>query len=479
MAARPFKVTLILHDDYLEIFPTRPAIERLLTFTQKKMTTPTKGTERIPTKIWAPGRYYGKLQSIYAWQGCWHMVHQFCAEHGWEVELDFTTHRIPMPAPRFDLMRGFRFNQEEKLRAFLGADISGIFDAATRFGKSYLILNTIRAFPGIKTGVVIPGKDLGHQLFTFLQANLGDRDVRMVGGGTKNRNPGEDVTVYLMSSLDKADYDTRLVIVDEVHSLVTDARLEHFRKFRKARFLGFGATASGRFDKRDSVVEGALGPILVSVSYQEARAIGAVDHLVIFAVDWPYDPAMFTNRNASYRNYLWESGRTATFVKRLFHEVIPPAWQTIGFIADESSADFMAARFEDSPDVAMAKKFKNDKERRAFMRLMQENKVSRCLASNIYSQGVTFSDLRVVINLMGGGANTSAVQKPGRVIEVRPGKRCGVMFDFVMRGQGAGTCWQPHNESMARLKLYNEKGYEVVHVRSIEDIQREFQARCL
>jgi len=418
-------------------------------------------------------------------QGLWCRVLKFADAQGWNVV--WVDSRIPFPKPNLAAIHGLRFNQEEKLIEFLNHNMSGMFDAPTRYGKAYLILNTIKAYEGVTTGVVVPGKDLGDQTFEFLQRNLGrSREVRMVGFGSRHKVPSEDVTIYSLASLEKADYGTPLLLLDEVHAIATNPRLESLRKFTKARRLGFGATTSGRYDLRDIEIEAFIGPVLTQVTYPEARALGAVDHLVVFMVEWPYDVTAYRTRDAIYKANLWQSKRVVRFLVKLFEQVIPPDWQTIGFIGTENSADFFAAEFSSTPTVAMAKKFTKDKERKAFLRQMQEAKITRCLASNIYSQGVTFSDLRVVINLMGGGANTYAIQKPGRVLEIRPGKRCGVLIDFMMRGvgdsapdKGGGEAWCPHQDSKKRYALYVDKGYEVILVPDLDTLGRIFQEKCV
>ena len=113
--------------------------------------------------------------------------------------------------------------------------------------------------------------------------------------------------------------------------------------------------------------------------------------------------------------------------------------------------------------------------------MMARNEVKRCSASNIYSQGVTFPQLRVVVNAVGGGANTSAVQKPGRVAQLQPGKRCGVVIDFLFEGYGTGKgkVWAPASESKSRLNLYRDKDYEVIMVDDLSEFPKLFKEHCV
>jgi hypothetical protein len=130
----------------------------------------------------------------------------------------------------------------------------------------------------------------------------------------------------------------------------------------------------------------------------------------------------------------------------------------------------------------MAKRMSN-KEREECDRLMKENIIKRCLCTKIYVQGVTFSDVRVLLNLEAGGNNTSAIQKPGRLAEIRPGKKCGIVIDllFVPPGEKWGGYDRSINawinlckDSEARLTAYREKGYDITVVNNIDQLKDKF-----
>jgi superfamily II DNA/RNA helicase len=161
------------------------------------------------------------------------------------------------------------------------------------------------------------------------------------------------------------------------------------------------------------------------------------------------------------------NAQVAATLNWLTRELIPPDWQTLMFIQNEKAAERFLEVIGKDGTIAMAKKM-NKTQRRELMALMQGNVIKRCLASNIYAQGVTFSDVRCVMNLAGGGPYTGTIQKPGRLAEIRPGKKCGVMIDFILQKVGdqeqirrrggwdmlIGNGWQRH-------KTYIAKGYDV------------------
>ena len=120
------------------------------------------------------------------------------------------------------------------------------------------------------------------------------------------------------------------------------------------------------------------------------------------------------------------------------------------------------------------------KERRETFSRMVENSIKRCVCTGVYSQGVTFPDLRVMINASGGGGSISSTQKPGRLAQIRPDKDCGYLIDFKFECTNPtdiittrnDSAWQMVvRDSKARIKQYHELGYEVQEVDSLSEIE--------
>lgn len=473
-----YRPTFLVDENVLTIYPSRPQIERWLTYREKSLKP--DGSGDFETVGEEKAAYWVKEHRpegnvISTWQGLWRMLMVKCMEKGWSPVLRDV--RDPFPEPRMHLAHGFRLSQKRLFEEALGQGWSGIVSAPTRYGKTHLLANACRVYPDLKTAVVIPGEDLGLQLFDDLVKMLPHREVKLLGFGSRNKTQGEDITVCSMDSMDKLDHSgTRLVLIDEVHALVTDGRLPQFGKFSKARKIGFGATSAGRFDNRDIITEGAIGPVLAEITYKEARDEGSVAPIVVFMLRCPYDTNRLGRRRSDiYKSILWQNRERGETLSRICSEVIPPDWQTLLFIPSEIPADHFSG-FVGGAHVAMAKRM-TSKERKAMMNAMQRAEVSRCLATKIYAQGVTFPDLRVCVNLCGGGASTFAVQMVGRVAQMRPGKRCGVVIDLLFEGYGSGRgrVWGPASESKARMALFEEKGYDVRVVNTLGQLKEEWQ----
>ena len=106
--------------------------------------------------------------------------------------------------------------------------------------------------------------------------------------------------------------------------------------------------------------------------------------------------------------------------------------------------------------------------------LLKEDKIKRCICSNIYSTGVTINNLRCIINCCGGGGSILSIQKPGRLAEIKPNKKCGYLIDYQLvptSNTGSSIDFMLVNDCKARLKVYESKGYTIDYIKDIEDIK--------
>lgn len=475
-------MNLILDEDLLAIHPPDRGVEEILTYTYKESVydPSVEGGIRIDTKripVFDYLKSEGKVVGLQTHSGFIDKVRQYARDrsiHFSEVDL-----RQPLPKARLDLMHGFRFSQRSLLTKALIQDRSGLIGAPTRYGKSWLMLNIIRAYPTLRIAVLAPGADLIKQNYSFLKENL-RRHVAMIGGGTSARKTSEHVTVCSMDSIHKLDADRiDLVIIDEPHALVTPQRADSFLRLMRARKIGLGATLSGRFDGRDIYIIGLIGPVLSQLSFKEAVREGAVCPVHVLMMDYELDVIKVSKKDTAYKRLFYEHPRAAKMIKYICREIIPEQWQTLGFIKNERHGEYLKKE-TGVQALIMAKKC-NRQTRELYNTLMAKQILKRVLATKIYSTGVTFSHLRVMINAEGGGAGISAVQKGGRLAEVREGKACGILFDFNFRlkpahlVQTSGRAWEKMvRDSQERKRMYKDLGYEVHTCRNVEEAKKIF-----
>lgn len=348
-----------------------------------------------------------------------------------------------------------------------------------------LMVNTLRAFPDLKTVVAAPGVDLCNQLYDDITGVRGikDREVKLICSGSKHKtasNEDNGITICSVDSLFKCDgKHTELLLSDEPHEFVTDKRLNMLSEFTRARRYGYGATLKGRFDNRDTIIEGVFGPVLAERTYKEAVQEGAICPINVLFLDIEIEPKHYRDRDAAYKGLLFRNKQMAAIAARICHEVIPDDYQTLIFIKEEKQADLYLNVIGHEATVAMAKKMTKS-QREDITEKMRNGTIKRCLCTDIYVQGVTFPDSKVLINLEGGGNNTSAIQKPGRLAQIRPNKKCGILIDLSFKFPGIesdykGEAWTSLvADSKAREKAYIDKGYGIYHSDTIEKLKAIF-----
>lgn len=461
-----------------------------LTFVTKELQVDNRGRKKSVRKN--VGCYetetVGRTLVIRTHQGFWRRALFWAFAHQLRPEfIDLRTKDL-LPPPRLSQMKGFRFSQRELLVKALEANCSGTISAVTRWGKSTLIRNIHRAW-GPKAGQrplfhslhIVPGADLLKQTYDEFKLDMPDRDIKQIGGGSRVKFQSEDLTICSMDSIHKIDPGpVRLLTIDEPHAVIASSRVDKLPAFAYARKYALGATLTGRYDGRDFLLEGLVGPVLAQRTYPEAVAEGAICPIKVMMIRWPL-PSFTGDRDRAYKQLLFENELVGRCARYLSDVVIPRDWQMLYFIKTEDQADFLSDCVGRDVSVAMAKKL-TDKERNEMTERVRKNHIKRVICSDIYVQGVTFHEVMVLVNCGGGGASTTTIQKPGRLAEIRRGKNAGLLIDFLFvgaeplpgqptsNGEGADCMIR---EAGQRLAAYREIGYDV-HIVERNGIEKWF-----
>lgn len=473
MAGSASKVWILWDELLLTLVNFPPSMEEEnLTFSQKSLV----GTGRDKKTEYEKVLVYEKIfrrgvPVVKTHQGYWRKILMWSMKKMLQVEFVDLRDKDLIPLAQPGLMKGFRFSQEQLTREALSANCSGMIGAPTRYGKSSVLRNILRAYPGVQSVVMAPGKSLLKQTVTEMREHLPDREIKLIGGGSKVRFQSEDITVCSMDSVHLIDPGpVRLVIVDEPHAIASGGRSEHLPRFSLARKYAVGATLKGRYDGRDFLLEGLFGPVLANRTYPEAVKEGAICPIRVCMIRMIL-PRVHCDRDRAMEDFVYRNGNTADIIRKLVHDWIPKEDQTLLFIKRQTQAEFLQEKVTGNFPIVMDK-ILSGKERDKLTRQVEENHLSRVFCSDIFVQGVTFHELRYLINCSGGGSSTSTIQKPGRLAEVRPGKKHGVMVDFLYEVAPRAKGEPPSSggmagvkalarESKARLDAYKEIGYDV------------------
>lgn len=452
--------------------------EKELTFVEKSMEK-VRGRTRFRRDPVEPFDVFERdgVRIVLTLQGFWHKAILWAVRNRVPHEFRDVRGKDLIEKPDFRLMGGFRYNQREITEKALSRGYSGMIGAPTRWGKSTVLRNIIKAHPNSRWLVVAPGKSLLTQTRDEMLEVFGDgREVKLLGGGGRARFQSgscNGITICSMDSLHRIDeFEIDGVLVDEPHALMSTSRINHLPRFCLARKYALGATLTGRYDGRDAMMEGIFGPVLAMTTYREAVSMGAVCQLKVPLIRLPIS-AKPGNREAAYRRFILQNELMGRIVGDLCRRLIPREDQTLVFVKQENQGR-MLQRFVGDEVPLIMDKVLTGRERNEYTRMVAENHLSRVLCSDIFVQGVTFHEIRYLINTAGGGPSTTALQKPGRLAEIRPDKRFGVMVDFMFelprkragetRPDGMNGVNSLIREARQRREVYEKTGYQVDEV---------------
>ena len=370
-------------------------------------------------------------------------------------------------------------------------------------GKSHMIKAICNAYSherlmlrGTPTIVVaVPDKDITRKNYEDLKELLPDRRVGLVMSGSNIVS--DDIQVITLDSLHKlSPADVGVVIVDEMHTASADSRSEKLLAFTRARFWGVSATPDGRYDGKDKVAEGIFGPVVARFTYQDGVKAGCLVPIKVLWLDAP-EPQMgaehfckYAKRESRYDYGVHYNLGLNRMIGRIFRD-IPPDMQALGMLQFTKHMEYVlrgCAQEHCSPipvqghagtdpkafpaSTFMHVRAISPKERKELYGRVASGEYSKVISTHIYKQGVNFVNLRIVLNLGGGGSEIVAKQVPGRASRKIAGKDSAYIVEFrhpwdmkKIKTKAGYTREVPGpvlRDDMAREKIYSELGFEQV-----------------
>lgn len=365
----------------------------------------------------------------------------------------------------------FRESQEETLRLLFDNYFGGL-DAAPGYGKGFLIRCICHLYPDAKIDITTDSTVVCRNLQDYLEPYI--PDVGFVGDGTKIK--GKRVTIYTTDSLHHSTGDADILIVDEVHMVVTEKACPKFSMYKKARRYWFSATPEGRADNSDARVEALFGPTRKVISYQDCVRMGLIVNLRVNWIDmnrqnigWnPIEgisskddvPRLGIWRNAP-RNQLFSQvinsihpdSQTLVLVSKVEHlcHLFPylNGFQ-LAFGAGDSSikeAAYWASFGKIPKDCLESRKAKNQQMRLDYGRGI----LKKMLVTSIWDTGANFPELSDIFRVDPyDGGTIKDTQAPGRGSRLFDDKTHAVLHDAVDR-------FDPRLYDIARRKRSNYK----------------------
>jgi energy-coupling factor transporter ATP-binding protein EcfA2 len=340
-----------------------------------------------------------------------------------------------------------RAGQEEALLKIASNDC-GVIEAPTGFGKTWLFKMIAALYPHANILITVSRKDVAQDIYRDMTKHF--PNVGMIGAGRKRKGR---ITVCMAQSLQHAGYyEWDIVLGDEVHELATPSAAKHLVQMQWSRNFGFSASPWDRTDGTSTRVEAVFGETVFSMTYQEAVALGLV---VPIRVKWlnawmDCNPCGDYHDTARLRHGLWRNDcrnklfadesrnygddvqtlimvahfEHAVYLKRFLPEYAlcyaeRPEDNTL---FDRSVRDGLLP--QDEPRMTDARRMKLREQ-------FETGKLKKVIATDVWSTGVNFHGLQVLLRADARSSSIKDTQIPGRVCRPHEpsGKHEGILVD--------------------------------------------------
>lgn len=360
-----------------------------------------------------------------------------------------------------------------KCLALMFTSDMGIIESPTAWGKTFLIEQLVRAYSNSKIIVCTYRRDTVNSIYDRLKQHVPIRDLGRVGGGY--RSP-KRVTISTIDSLEYADpAKCRLFLYDEVHESASEERMRKIASVNESRMFGFSASPRGRTDGADLAIEAMFGPVIYKLLYQEAEAQGNVATITVHVYRVPGVPINYDNDVAQYRYGIWRNAlrnrliaqiaaqhaladkQVLIIVDKVEHALnikanFLPQWPLVhGPVHAEQLRTFSKMGLLPQGETWLC----NTERRDNYRTLFEAGRMKYAIATGVWSQGVDFRHLDVLIRADAKSAPIPSTQIPGRLAR----GEAGLLVDFDDSFDERFS-----RRSKARFRAYSGKGWELVNM---------------
>lgn len=411
---------------------------------------------------------------------------QLAKQHGFTIK--FLDERPAVDADHFyedwqAVVNGFEFRPLQKeclavIAARIRNRLGGVIDAVPAFGKSKMISMVCTLYPKATIDVITFGNELVHDLRCHILKHRTD-----VGYVCAGRKVMDRVTVLSAMSLGYARHDADIVLIDEVHRLMTDRGAAELSKYQSACMFGFTATKETRIDNAHKRMEGLCGPTIFSVPWRLAVKSGLVVPINVEWYDVPTGPSVsrFYNSQINKKRYgYWRNKSRNSLIAKAAKKYYDQGLQTLILVETVEHLLYLkqllpdfAVCFSEGLSPSRIQKLRSlfptadlrltRSERLSLKTEFEQRNILGAIATTIWATGVSFDGLQVLVRADGGASETNNIQWPGRVARIchETGKEAGIVVDFVDQFDP----WARQRAKM-RQRSYQRNGWKQTYVSS-------------
>ena len=478
------EVTLKVQGNMLGVFPTNKYIRQILEpiATAKVKTYEQKLTQRgMRSKVVIEDvpLFYIDDDILHVFSGLEHEISAALKKCGMQVQVDhLTDFTLKANLERLDDQDLSNLDEREDQVDVIGlvCDQPGgfIVEAPTGWGKSFAIVQICKILPTYNVAIIAPSVEIVKTIYKRLKAHIKPQDLGIVGDGNNRIRRVTVCTMQSMQKLRKTHWD--LMMFDEVHRAGGRKTANDVAEvFSRTKCVGFSASPKGRSDNADKVVTALFGPVIYRVHYSEAEGRGSVVPIKVkmYRISHGHEQEQ-RNRD---RYGLWNNTIRNEFIRDLVSELpddeqilitvataehalnlreLLPDFEVVFKSATSKKAKRLLGQFEDVRKWCRKGKMLPDHVdylRRQF----ESGELRRAIATQVWSTGVDFVQLKYLIRAEGTASKIQATQVPGRLSRTNQGQKdVGYLIDFIDEFDS-----NLGGRSQSRKRMYLSKGWDV------------------
>lgn len=366
-----------------------------------------------------------------------------------------------------------------------------VIKAPTGSGKTEVGAELVRRL-GLPTLWLTQRLDLMQQTAARLEDRL-DVDIGRIGGGEHVTLP---VTVGMVQTLSRGGGGPdwwrrwRVLVLDECHHSSADTWVKVAERCASAAWrFGLSATPGTGDPLRDARLEGVAGPLIRAASVDELVELGflARPRIVMLRPPVASYPTYEQVREAVLPDWRSDPRRLASLGGRLYAEayergVVRNAARTMriagvaaGHAGNDEKVLVLCTRIAHGELLAAAVTTFGvaglvewihggtlaDERAAALARFKTAAGGAVLVASEIFKEGVDVPEIDVLILAGGGQAEIATLQRVGRALRPRPGKKEALIYDVADGRDPAAKKDYLALHTQERLRVYREQGFAV------------------
>ncbi len=389
--------------------------------------------------------------------------------------LSYSDQMVLDPESGFD-PRKYQLNLVDKAWKVSQSAGGGIVRAATGAGKT-LCIAMITAKMGIKTVIYVIGVELLYQMKKTIEKAFPHMKVGMVGDGHCDV---QDVTVCTIWSAASAfnqkvkftDSDltndsakknkklnkelvrdmvrrAEMIIVDECQ-YAASATVQFLHKESQSarhRFLFSGTPWREAGD--DILIESVGGPKFFDINASKLIREGWLVPPEIYFLDVPMMRGVGKNYHQVYDNYIVNHKARNNLILSATEKLVKNGHKTLILVTKVDHGKLLLDRLDSSLRVASLDGRNKTADRLSAIQAMRDGEMDVLIASKIFDQGIDIPELDALVLAGSGKSSGRALQRVGRVIRRREGKKKAYVIDFW------DNCKYLRDHSEARFNIYS------------------------